>query len=166
MIYYIAGIIVLLADIFTKRIAVAALSGGTSIPIIKNVFHLTYVENRGIAFGAFSGGRTFFIIVSIIMIAVLFIYLYKTPRAKRTVLQKSSLALVIGGAVGNLIDRIRLGYVIDFFDFRLIDFPVFNVADIAVCIGVGMLMIHLIFFDDNSKDDKSDKQNSGDEPTE
>lgn len=79
---------------------------------------------------------------------------------------KSSLALVIGGAVGNLIDRIRLGYVIDFFDFRLIDFPVFNVADIAVCIGVGMLMIHLIFFDDNSKDDKNDKQNSDDVPKE
>ena len=80
--------------------------------------------------------------------------------------EKSSLALVIGGAVGNLIDRIRLGYVIDFFDFRLIDFPVFNVADIAVCIGVGMLMIHLIFFDDNSKDDKNDKQNSDDVPKE
>lgn len=156
MIYYIAGIIILLADIFTKKLACAALSGGTSIPIIKNVFHLTYVENRGIAFGAFSGGRTFFVIISIIMIAALFVYLYKTPKERRTVWQKASIALVVGGAVGNLIDRVRLGYVIDFFDFRLINFPVFNVADIAVCIGIGMLMIHLIFFDNNTKADSDD----------
>lgn len=163
MIYYIAGIIVLLADIFTKRVAVSALTDGKSIPIIKDVFHLTYVENRGIAFGAFSGGRIFFIIVSVAMVAALFAYLYKTPEEKRTVWQKLSLSLTIGGAAGNFMDRVFLGYVIDFFDFRLINFPVFNVADIAVCVGVGLLMVHMIFFDDilndSEKNSKTDKDN-------
>lgn len=154
MIYFIITVLLTAADQITKHLAVSYLTDIGSIPLVQNVFHLTYVENRGIAFGLFSGGRIIFIAVSIILLAALTVIMYKTPKIQRTVWQKAGTALIFAGAIGNIADRIRLGYVIDFFDFRLINFPVFNVADIAVCVGAAMILIHFLFSgsDENIKE--------------
>lgn len=154
MIYFIITVLLTAADQITKHLAVSYLTDIGSIPLIQNIFHLTYVENRGIAFGLFSGGRIVFIAVSVILLAALTAIMYKTPKIQRTVWQKGGTALIFAGAIGNIADRIRLGYVIDFFDFRLINFPVFNVADIAVCVGAAMILIHFLFSgsDENVKE--------------
>lgn len=149
MIYTIIAAVLIVADYITKLWAERVLTKISSIPLIENVFHLTYVENRGIAFGMFSGGRVVFIAVSLIVMAVLLIIVFKTPKDTRTVWLKGGASLVIAGAIGNLIERLVKGYVVDFFDFRLINFPVFNVADIAVCVGVVMLLIHFLFAEDS-----------------
>ncbi len=152
MIYTIIAAVLIVADYITKLWAERVLTKISSIPLIENVFHLTYVENRGIAFGMFSGGRVVFIAVSLIVMAVLLIIVFKTPKDTRTVWLKGGASLVIAGAIGNLIERIIKGYVVDFFDFRLINFPVFNVADIAVCVGVVMLLIHFLFAEDSKSE--------------
>ena len=152
MIYFIIAAVVLLVDIITKYAAEGALMSVDTIPVINNIFHLTYVENRGIAFGMLSGGRIIFIIVSIIVLAALLIVILKTDKSLRTVWLKAGGALVAGGAVGNMIERVFKGYVVDFLDFRIIDFPVFNIADIAVCIGAAMLVIHFLKAEDKPND--------------
>lgn len=152
MIYTIIAAVLIVADYITKLWAERVLTKISSIPLIENVFHLTYVENRGIAFGMFSGGRVVFIAVSLIVMAVLLIIVFKTPKDTRTVWLKGGASLVIAGAIGNLIERIVKGYVVDFFDFRLINFPIFNVADIAVCVGVVMLLIHFLFAEDSKSE--------------
>ncbi len=152
MIYTIIAAVLIVADYITKLWAERVLTKISSIPLIENVFHLTYVENRGIAFGMFSGGRVVFIAVSLIVMAVLLIIVFKTPKDTRTVWLKGGTSLVIAGAIGNLIERLVKGYVVDFFDFRLINFPVFNVADIAVCVGVVMLLIHFLFAEDSKSE--------------
>ena len=152
MIYTIIAAVLIVADYITKLWAERVLTKISSIPLIENVFHLTYVENRGIAFGMFSGGRVVFIAVSLIVMAVLLIIVFKTPKDTRTVWLKGGASLVIAGAIGNLIERLVKGYVVDFFAFRLIKFPVFNVADIAVCVGVVMLLIHFLFAEDSKSE--------------
>ena len=144
MFYFILTAIILVADIITKILAEAHLMSVPTIPIIKDFFHLTYVENRGMAFGMFDGGRIFFVAVTVIVLIALCIFILKTDNAKRSVWLRAGSACVVGGAVGNLIERIGKGYVVDFLDFRVIDFPVFNVADIAVCVGAAMLVIHFM----------------------
>ena len=144
MIYIIIAILVFIGDIISKYIAEQNLIYVRTIPLIENVFHLTYVENRGMAFGMFSGGRVLFIIVSVVVLVLLIMLFKKTEISARTVWQKAGTALIFSGALGNLVERISKGYVVDFLDFTLIDFPVFNIADIAVCVGAGMLVIHFL----------------------
>ncbi len=150
MIYIGLGILVLLLDIITKISAERVLTVVDSIPLIQDIFHLTYVENKGIAFGIFSEGRIFFIITTVIILTALIIFIVKTD--KKSIWLKAGSTLVISGAVGNLIERITKGYVVDFLDFRIINFPVFNVADIAVCIGAFMLLIHFLKTEDKSNE--------------
>lgn len=145
MFYIILAAVILIADILTKIAAERFLMPIGTLPVIDNFFHLTYVENKGIAFGMFSGGRVIFIIISLIVLILLCGLVIKTEKPLRTVWLKCGVALVISGAVGNLIDRLLRGYVVDFLDFCVIDFPVFNIADVAVCIGAGMLLIHFLF---------------------
>ena len=114
---------------------------GESIPILQNVFHLTYIENPGAAFGMFKDKTLFFVIFTLIIIGVM-VYLY-LHQANRKTLFSYSMALVIGGALGNLVDRMVKGTVTDMFDFRI--WPVFNIADMAVVIGLIYLAYCLIF---------------------
>ena len=138
-----AVLFLVVLDQFTKYKALIHLKDINTFPIIQNVFHFTFVENRGAAFGILQNQRTFFIIITtIVLIGILYYYL-KLPKHKPYNCRKC-LILISAGALGNLIDRIRLGYVIDF-DFRLINFPVFNVADVCVVIGTIFLSI-IIFF--------------------
>ena len=129
-------------DQFSKYLALKYLKGISSIPIINDVFHLTYVENRGAAFGLFQNNQIIFVIVAMIACIVGLYYLYKKDL---NLLAKSSIILLISGAIGNMIDRVRLGFVVDYFDFRIVWEYVFNVADICVTVSMFTLMILVIF---------------------
>ena len=129
-------------DQLTKWLAVKFLMPIDTFPIIKDVLHLTYVENRGAAFGMLANHRWVFIIISTVtIIAMLFaLYSKKLPNKLYTI----SVSMIISGGIGNMIDRTLLGYVVDFIDFRLINFAVFNGADSFVCVGAGILVLALI----------------------
>lgn len=155
MLYILIGILTVVLDFVTKKLAVAYLAGQESLPLIEGVFQLTYVENRGVAFGLFQDQRWFFVLLSILILILLTWLYYKIKT--RSIWMKLGAALVYAGAIGNLIDRVVQGYVVDFLDFCLIGFPVFNVADIAVCVGVVMLAIHYIFYMEKASDNQKSK---------
>lgn len=118
---------------------------GNTFVVIKDVFHLTYIENRGAAFGMLQNARWLFITVTFIACAVL-VFLLIRDRKKMHTLMRVCFALILAGALGNLIDRVFLGYVRDMFYFVPIDFPVFNVADSAITIGFVILILDVLFF--------------------
>jgi len=120
---------------------------GQTISIIPDLFHLTYVLNPGAAFGIFAGKTTFFIMVTLVVVGLVLYFYKQIPKEKW--LLKLGLALQVGGALGNLIDRVRTGMVIDFFDFRV--WPVFNMADIAIVLGVGILIIEILRYDEKKE---------------
>ena len=131
-------------DQISKFLAVKYLVNIGSIPIIKDIFHLTYVENRGAAFGMFQNNQMVFVVVALAACIFGLYYLYKK---QLNLLGKSAIILIIAGAIGNLIDRVRLGFVVDYFDFRIVWNYVFNVADVFVVIGTILLCINIIFFE-------------------
>jgi len=135
-------------DQFSKYLAIKYLKGVSSIPIINDVFHLTYVENRGAAFGLFQNNQIIFVVVAMIACIVGLYYIYKKDL---NLLAKSSIILLISGAIGNMIDRVRLGFVVDYFDFRIVWEYVFNVADIFVVVGTILLCIYILFFEDKEQ---------------
>lgn len=136
---YLVALILLSVDQFSKYIIRQNVSLAESIPVIKRIFHITYVENTGIAFGLFPQGHFLFIAISFIIISV--IIFFERKKIIKSLKEKICLGLILGGASGNLIDRLRFGFVIDFLDFRI--WPVFNLADSGVCIG-GILMLFFI----------------------
>lgn len=132
-------------DQFTKNLAVTHLQDAP-IPIIENVFELQYLENRGAAFGMMQNQQLFFVVIGVIML-VLFSYMYvKMPHTKRFLPLRACFVAITAGAIGNMIDRLALNYVIDFFYFKLIDFPIFNVADIYVTCATFALAFLIIFY--------------------
>ena len=134
-----------LADQFTKWLAVTFLKDQEPFVLIPGVFELRYLENRGAAFGIFQGKQYLFLIGGVLVL-LLIGYIYgKIPAKKRFRLLRLCTVLVVSGAVGNMIDRMVQNYVVDFFYFSLIDFPIFNVADCYVVIGC-FLFAFLIFF--------------------
>ena len=133
------------ADQISKYITIQYLKPLKTVSLLKGVLSLTYVENRGAAFGILQNQRWFLIILPIIIVAALIIYL--VTHRKESVLMRICLAIILGGAIGNLIDRVFLGYVVDMFQVTFIEFPVFNVADIAVVCGTFILAFQLFFMD-------------------
>jgi signal peptidase II len=123
---------------------------GGSLPLIEGVFHFTYAENRGAAFSMLQGQKWLLIGVTGIICLVGLYFLFFSRR-RLPVLPSIAIALALGGALGNLYDRIFLGYVIDMLDFCLINFAVFNVADSCVNVGVVLLAIWMIFFEEKDK---------------
>ncbi len=123
-----------------------------SIEVIKDFFYLTYVENKGAAFGMLQGARWIFIVISLIAIIFCIWYFKNLPKDKFLKINKVSIVLIISGAIGNMIDRFFRGYVIDMFHFIFFgkDFAVFNVADILVCVGTFLFAVSIIL-SDNSK---------------
>ncbi len=151
MIYVIIIAILVAIDQMSKVWALTSLKEIGSIPIIENVFHLTYVENRGAAFGMLQNNQTIFIIVAL----VASIYgLYYLNTKKVHIIGKSGMILVIAGAIGNLIDRVRLGFVVDYFDFRIVWEYVFNLADVFVVVGTILICIYIMFYEDNKENQK------------
>ena len=130
-------------DQFTKGLAMVYLPEvGDSVPIWQDVFHFTRVNNPGAAWGMFSDARWVFMITSTVAIVGVLFYLLKyRPTSKWLTV---SLSMIVGGGIGNMIDRVYLQYVVDFLDFTLIDFPVFNVADSFVSVGAVMLIGYLV----------------------
>lgn len=134
-----------LADYFSKILVMENMTLRQSIPIIKNVFHLTYITNPGAAFGSLAGARWLFMTASSLLILVLVALLLFWD--DRSTLFYVSTSMVLGGGIGNMIDRIFYGEVVDFLDFCA--FPelwswIFNLADSFVCVGVGLLIIYYI----------------------
>lgn len=130
-------------DQLTKTCVMLTMSEGETKPLIEGVFHFTHIKNTGASWGMFAGARVLFILLTLIVLCGLFVWYQKKKPKDRFLM--TALSLIAGGAVGNLIDRIISGRVTDFFDFRLIHFPVFNIADIAITVGAILLFIHLIF---------------------
>lgn len=137
------SIILLTLDQISKILVIKLLSFKEPITIIKNFFYLTYIQNKGAAFSILTGERILLILISIIIIIYLINYIKKNK--PQTKLDYISISLVIGGALGNLIDRIIRGSVVDFLDFHIFsyNFPVFNLADTFITIGVILLIINL-----------------------
>ena len=139
------GLLVAL-DQITKFIVRTSFALYESHPLIKNVFHLTYIQNTGIAWGMFKNGRTIFLILTILVLLICACFYTKIPESKRFTPIRVCLVILVSGAIGNMIDRISLHYVVDFFDFRLIHFPVFNVADIYVVVSMIVLILLCAFY--------------------
>ena len=139
-------VIAIFIDQITKWLVVHNLKGKDSITIIPNVFELHYLENRGAAFGMLQNKQIIFLIgASIVLIAIGYLY-GKIPHMSRYFWLRFCAVLVCAGAIGNMIDRIRLNYVIDFFYFSLIDFPIFNVADCYVVVACVLFAILVLFY--------------------
>jgi signal peptidase II len=138
-------IILVVADQWTKYLAVLNLKGNDSMVLIDGIFELYYLENRGAAFGVLQNQKIFFIMIAIIILAMIVYVLYKMPYHKIYIKLHVAPVFIAGGAIGNLIDRLRLNYVVDFFYFKIINFPVFNVADIYVTCAAAALVIMLMF---------------------
>lgn len=132
--------LVLGLDQLTKYIVRVNFQPNESLPVINSVFHLTYVNNPGAAFGLFAYKTPVFVAITVLVVAVILIA-YRTLPPGSPVM-RLALALITGGALGNLIDRLRFGYVVDFLDFRI--WPVFNLADVAIVSGVILLCWQLL----------------------
>lgn len=148
MIYAVTIIAVVLGvalDQFTKYLAITHIKDNP-ITIIEEVFQLQYLENHGAAFGMLQNQQWFFLIVTVVTLAIVtFIYIKMPHDTHFTPLRICLVSLVVG-ALGNMIDRIRLGYVIDFFYFEFIDFPIFNVADIFATVSTFALILLFLFY--------------------
>lgn len=140
LIILISGIVI---DIYTKYLAVAIFKVN-EIEVIKNILYFTYVENRGAAFGILQNQKWLLVVFTLIIMIFIIIYLIiKKPDNKILI---SSLSLILSGGIGNLIDRINYSYVIDFIDVRIINYPVFNIADCLVVCGSILLCVYILFF--------------------
>lgn len=139
--FWLLALIGVILDRITKQWAVARLMPGPEIQLWPQVFHLTYVENRGAAWSLFEESGGFLRWISLAVSLVLIAYAIWGPRQGRW--EQAGYGLILAGAVGNGIDRFVEGYVVDFLNFTLIQFPVFNIADIAINLGVGCLILGL-----------------------
>ena len=146
---YVIGAVIAAAMIFldqvTKLLAVSKLKNQDAFVILKGVFELHYLENRGAAFGIFQGKRVIFLIITIIILVFLAYCFWRIPYTRKYATLRGVLVLIAAGAVGNFIDRMCNGYVVDFFYFKVINFPIFNVADIYVTCSAIFLAVLLIF---------------------
>lgn len=139
------GAVVFLLDMIAKKVVRTLMTPNQSIPVIPGVFHLTYVLNPGAAFGLFAQRTNYFIAVSVVVIALILLFGNRLARGNRVL--QAGFGLMLGGAVGNLVDRVVAGKVTDFMDFRI--WPVFNVADASIVIGVGLFALDAFFGKDS-----------------
>lgn len=140
----VTGILTFL-DQWTKSLAVSHLKGQEDIILVQGVFQLHYLENRGAAFGIMQNKIWIFAILTAIYLAAAVWIYFRIPATKKYFILHGIAVVLTAGALGNFIDRVRLGYVIDFFYFSLIDFPVFNVADIFVVVSFFLLAVCILF---------------------
>ena len=136
-------IIIVLTDQITKLMVSSSMNQGESFRVLGNVLQITYIKNPGMAFGIQIGNKIFFTIFALIASLVILIYLFRLK--PENFLARFALASILGGAIGNLIDRFAYGEVIDFIYIKIIRWPVFNVADVAVTIGMIFLIAFVIF---------------------
>lgn len=143
MLFSVLTLILIIADQYTKHLAVKFIKPVGSVEVIKNILRFSYVENRGAAFGMLRDARWVFITVTVISVAAIVWWMvFRRPESR---LLRVSLLLILSGALGNLIDRVMLGYVTDMIDVAFIDFPVFNFADCCVVVGAVLFAIYVLF---------------------
>ncbi len=138
--------VLVVLDQLTKLWVLGTLKGKNPIVLIENVLELRYLENRGAAFGILQNKLWFFLIITVLVLAVLFVFVGRVPGTARFFWLRLCMDLIAAGAVGNMIDRLFRRYVVDFIYFKLIDFPIFNVADIYVTCAAFLLVILILFY--------------------
>ena len=144
---FVISFILILVDQLTKLSAIHHLMGKDPLVLIDGVFELRYLENRGAAFGILQDKKLFFVIFTIIVLClIIYVYLKRIPCEKKFIWMDLICILFVSGAVGNFIDRITKNYVVDFFYFKLINFPIFNVADIYVTVAAFAMIILGLFY--------------------
>jgi signal peptidase II len=156
--FFVTIILVMILDQWTKLLVLSHFEYGESLAMIRDFFSLTYVRNTGAAFGFLASANPafrvpFFLAVPIVAMVILGFLYRDLPKDSRW--RSLALGLVTGGAIGNLIDRVRLGFVVDFLDFHyqnIYYFPAFNIADSAICVGVAILLLSTIEKKENSSD--------------
>lgn len=154
------AVLLLALDQFTKYLAIIHLKDQPAYVLIDGVLELQYLENRGSAFGMLQNQKYFILFVGVIFMAVLFFFLFKLPRQKKFRIVHILLAVVISGGIGNMIDRLRFDYVVDFISFVLINYPIFNVADICVVVAtIGLFILFLFVYKEKDLEFLNFKQN-------
>lgn len=145
--------VLVIVDQITKYMAIDRLKGQPALKLIDGVFELQYLENRGAAFGMLQNGQVFFVFAAVVMMTAILFVLIKAPMEKKYRPWHVFLVMIAAGGIGNMIDRLRLDYVVDFFYFSLIDFPIFNVADIYVtCSAIAILILGIFYYNDADLD--------------
>ena len=149
--YYVIIIAALVCiDLLSKHLAVFYLKGAESLPVIHNVINFTYVENTGAAFSMLRGMQPLFVVLTLVAVLVMmYLILHSKSRNKALIW---GLAFATAGGIGNLIDRVKQGFVIDFIDLKFVNFAIFNLADIFVSTGTVLLFIYLLFYANKEKD--------------
>lgn len=145
MIYFLISVSIIVFDQISKFYAENLLMGKESFRLLDGIFHLTYARNTGAAFSFLRDQQAILQTITAVVIVFLIVFLFKESKKNLPILYKISLAFILGGAIGNLIDRVRLGYVVDYFDFTLINFAIFNVADSFVVVGTFVLGYFILF---------------------
>ncbi|MGB9803802.1 signal peptidase II [Desulfofundulus sp.] len=144
--FWLTALITFILDQVSKELVQHLMREGESVPVIPRIFHLTYIRNPGAAFGLFAYHTGFFIVVTLFVVTGALVFSVYLPSRRR--LLHLPLGLIIGGALGNLVDRVRFGVVVDFLDFRV--WPVFNLADTAIVTGT-FLLVFLLWWEDQEK---------------
>lgn len=139
-------VILTFLDQFTKHLAVKYLANQPAIKLIDGVLELNYLENNGAAFGLLQNQKVFFILVAVLILLIIIYVLFRLPEEKKYNAMHVLLVLIASGAAGNMIDRITHDYVVDFIYFSLINFPIFNVADIYVTVATFVFVILFLFY--------------------
>ncbi len=143
--YSLFAAFIVAADQFTKYLTVANIALYEKLPFIPGLLQLTYVQNTGAAFSSFEGQQWLFALIFVFFTGMILFEYYKKPMGF-TVFERWCIAAIYGGGLGNMIDRVRMGYVVDMIETTFMDFPVFNVADCFITCGCILLMVHLILF--------------------
>ena len=149
MIYYLLAALLIIIDQITKWNIVQNFELYQEKVIVPGFFSLFYIQNEGAAWGIFQGKMVFFYLVTLIVVGYL-VYMFQQEKNK-TKLVGISFALILSGAIGNFIDRLLNGYVVDMFRLDFINFPIFNVADVCLTVGVVLMLIHVLFFGKEEK---------------
>lgn len=135
------ALVVVIMDQLSKFYIQTHMVLGMSVPVLEDVFHITYILNPGAAFGLFEHQTAFFVMIAAGMVIATLYFYPKIPKQYK--LLRFGMGLMVGGALGNVIDRIKTGYVVDFFDFRI--WPIFNIADAGIVCGVGCIIFTILY---------------------
>ena len=147
-------------DQFTKYLSVKKLKGQDAFVLIDGVLELDYLENRGAAFGMLQNQKFFILFIGVIFMAIILFFMFRLPEKKKYDVMHILLSFIVAGGIGNMIDRFMLGYVVDFISFVLINYPIFNVADIyVVCATIGLFIVFLFVYKEKDLEFLSFKQN-------
>jgi len=152
------SVIIIIIDQVTKLMIKNYMQLSESISLIGNVIRLTYIKNPGMAFGILIGGKLFYTVFASLACVVILIYLFRLK--PENFWARFALASILGGAVGNLIDRLMYSEVVDFIDIRVIRWPVFNFADIAITIGM-VILIAVVVFEKNREESEDEQLETG-----